>query len=901
MLNGRKVIGICLTKIQDTTRSHYVECLYKYACERGWKLIVFNSFLDFYNNDAMDVGAKSVYDLMNYDVLDAVIVMYNSFYDKKIADDIIADIKAHDVPVILLNGEADGCISLCTDYRETYKALLRHVINEHGVTDTFFIAGKRENDPDSVIRINCYKEVLEENGIPFEEDRVDYGEYWNEPAEDIIKRLTDNGRKPPRAIFCANDYMAFAVCDILKSRGYSVPKDVIVTGFDGVPAAEHYSPQLTTCKEDIDGLAVLSIEAANMAFGGEKNFKLTGSYATLLSESCGCTKFMVDDFRQYAADAFHSMEEMEAHEDYMYTWIDTTPKIKDINGLYDILSGCILEGSYVCLKSDFVSFITDSSREKLGKDFSDRFLVISSIHSPEDIKNTGTMTLADMVPNVKSWENDDSLYILNSVYVGDEVCGFYAVKTDDIGSGKRKMKRVLKTVNVAFNIALNYFKKNKLRAEMENAAYTNNITGLPNLKGAVKWFDEFSKNEKYHENFVSVSVYGLPKYTYIYENYGIEAAEDALRFVADALKISNPADCFLGHIADDEFIVVNYYRDGNGIGEIIDKATSAFFSLIENYNNKSGKEYFVEVNCGCTVVDPGWDVSLENFIKYANNEMYMNRLKMGTGPATKQQETPKDHYKAFDLLVKKNLFHYYFQPIVSAKNGEIYAYEALMRTDSSIGMNPLEVLDTAKEYNRLYDIEKATMFNIIERFAAERDTFGNAKVFINTIPGYFLKDSDLKKLTSKYKDYMDSFVFELTEQDTVSDTELNSIRRLSSSEHSKIAIDDYGTGHSNIVNLMRYAPQIIKIDRFLISDIHKNQNKQMFVRSTIEFARLNKIKVLAEGVETSNELRMVIDLGVDLIQGFYTGKPAPDPVPMIADEIRQEILEANPLLHQETV
>ncbi|MBQ8196407.1 MAG: EAL domain-containing protein, partial [Oscillospiraceae bacterium] len=167
---------------------------------------------------------------------------------------------------------------------------------------------------------------------------------------------------------------------------------------------------------------------------------------------------------------------------------------------------------------------------------------------------------------------------------------------------------------------------------------------------------------------------------------------------------------------------------------------------------------------------------------------------------------------------------------------------------------------------------------------------------INTIPGHFLNDDDINVLTERYGEYLDSFVYELTEQDTVSDDELNAMRRLGgNSGASQIAIDDYGTGHSNIVNLMRYAPQIIKIDRFLITDIHKDQNKQMFVRSTIEFARLNGIKVLAEGVETSNELRMVIDLGVDLVQGYYTARPAPQPIPAISDDIRKEIQEANPL------
>ncbi|MBQ8903073.1 MAG: EAL domain-containing protein [Oscillospiraceae bacterium] len=246
--------------------------------------------------------------------------------------------------------------------------------------------------------------------------------------------------------------------------------------------------------------------------------------------------------------------------------------------------------------------------------------------------------------------------------------------------------------------------------------------------------------------------------------------------------------------------------------------------------------------------------------------------------------------------MEKKLFTYHFHPNFNAKNGEVVAYEALMRTDDTINMTPHEILATAKQYNRLYDIEKATMFNVMEYYANNREQFGDKKVYINTIPGYFLKGDDMKNIYDKYLNFMENFIFELTEQDTVADDELERLKQLVGNvTHSPIAIDDYGTGHSNIVNLMRYSPQVIKIDHYLISGIHKNQNKQHFVRSTIEFAKLNNIMVLAEGVETSNELHTLIDLGVDFIQGFYTGRPSPVPVPSSDEEIRREIIDANPL------
>ena len=897
MIKGKKVIGVCLTKIHDTTRSNYIMHLHEAAKKQGYKLLVFNSFVDFYHNDAFDEGAKRVYDIINYNILDAIIVHCESFYNKSIVENIVAGAKQNHTPVVLINEEKEGCYSVVGECAEAYKSVLQHIIQVHGVRDTYYLAGNRENDENSRFRINCYREVLEENGLCFDENKVGYGGYWDEPARKVIEALLESGDKLPEAIFCANDNMAFAVCELLNENGYRVPEDVIVTGFDGVPLSRYCTPQLTTCAENMEGMAKLSIQAVQLAVEGKQGeCVLRNSYIPVISESCGCKIHTQEEFRRDSEYLFHSLNDMEVHEENAYTWIDRMLSIKDMNSLYKNLSGCILGDSYVCLNNDFVASAMKENVDELDNRLSQELVVISSMYSKKDSDKTGTLHLEDMVPDVEEWVEDDKLCILTAVYAGDEVCGYYAAKVDSIMKCRHKIKRVSKTINVACNVAINHFRQVKLRQSVESASMTNPITGLPNLKGTVKWFEEFASLEKNHKKALSISVYGLPKYTYIYENYGIKDVEEVLRFVAESLKIANPTDCFIGHISEDEFTVINYYDSKEQVSDTIISATSVFFSVVEGYNSNSEKEYFIEVNCGCTEVYSDWQGSLEGFIKFANSEMYMNRLKMGAGAAVKEQIAPKEHYKALELLIEKNLFQYHFQPIVNAKNGEIYAYEALMRTDASIGMNPLEVLEAAKEYNCLYEIEHATMFNIMERYAKERDKFGERKVFINTIPGYFLKAEDISKLTDKYGKYMHNVVFELTEQNTVSDEELNSIRKLSGvNETGQIAIDDYGTGHSNIVNLMRYAPHIIKIDRFLISDIHKNQNKQMFVRSTIEFAKMNNIMVLAEGVETSNELRMVIDLGVDLIQGYYTGRPIAEPIAEIAKDIKKEILDANPL------
>ena len=899
MIDGKRVIAVCMTKMHWSGRLRFLDALKYCVHQEKMKLMIFNSFVEYSEKDKTELGARHVYEILNPDIVDALVVYEDCFLENHIMADVIEKAKARGVPVIIIDGHNEGCFSIVNDYDEVYTDMIRHVIEDHHATSTFYMGGLSKEDPVSERRVNCYRRALEMCGLPFDESMVDYGEFWGDPAKRIVQRLYESGKPMPRAIFCANDYMALAVCEKLSEYGLKVPEDVLVTGFDGTEASRYAVPQITTCVEDPANMATLCLEAIRMAFDGKPCCELKNKYTVWYSESCGCARNWNADFRAVAAHYHGKVGDIRTHEDFIYSWMNRMFDIRDMNELYSALSSSILEDSYVCLNSDIIPLMIDGQVERKGQ-LTEQLVVLGSRYTRPERNREATLQLTSMVPCLKEWAQDDeTVYILNTVYVGSTVCGYYAYRTWDIGSMLHKIKRIVSTINLSFRVAMNYFRQDKLSTSVKMAALTNSVTGLPNLKGAIQWFRDFATNEN-RKKTLCVSVYGLPKYTYIQENYGIAAVEEAVKFVTEALKLANPEKCFIGHIADDEFLLVHYFDEKENlsavIGNTIDRSTSVFFNQIEEYNVRNNREYYVEVNCGCSPVDAGWEENLESFIKFAKGEMYMNRLKSGMGAVIKEETAPGEYYKAFELLIEKNLFSYHFQPIVSAKNGEIYGYEALMRTDKSIGMKPLEVLNAAREYNRLYEIERATMFNIMKRYAEEKEKFCGKKVFINTIPGHFLKAPDVAQLNVLHGEYMDRFVFELTEQNTVSDEELNAIRNFSGGVQSgRIAIDDYGTGHSNMANLLRYDPRIIKIDRFLIENIHRNQNKQLFVRSTVEFAKMNGIMVLAEGVETSNELHTVIDLGVDLVQGYYLGHPVLDPIPEIPLDIRQEILCANPL------
>ncbi len=213
-----------------------------------------------------------------------------------------------------------------------------------------------------------------------------------------------------------------------------------------------------------------------------------------------------------------------------------------------------------------------------------------------------------------------------------------------------------------------------------------------------------------------------------------------------------------------------------------------------------------------------------------------------------------------------------------------------MRADAVPYLPPPVILRYSEFYDKLDDVEKLTFSNVIREMEKHKAILSDGrKVFINSIPGHMLPDADIKKLEDFVNSMPDSVVVELTEQSEISDEELERMKEIYNRIGIETAVDDYGTGYSNVSNLLRYTPNYVKIDRALLSGIQDSPQKQHFVKDVIEFAHSNSIVALAEGVETNEELRTVIMLGVDLVQGYYLAMPDKDMIQSIDNNVADEI------------
>ena len=255
----------------------------------------------------------------------------------------------------------------------------------------------------------------------------------------------------------------------------------------------------------------------------------------------------------------------------------------------------------------------------------------------------------------------------------------------------------------------------------------------------------------------------------------------------------------------------------------------------------------------------------------------------------------REEYDLVRRILDENLLDYHFQPIIRASDGTVCAYEALMRPRTKQRLSPLAVIKYANMQDRLPDIERATFLNVLRLIERKPECFAGKRVFLNSIPGVRIAEESHEAVQAYLQKYANRIVVELTEEAELSDEDLCRLKNHFNRLGIDIAVDDYGMGYSNVSNLLRYMPNVVKIDRSLITDIQNQPQKLHFVREIIEFCHDSHITALAEGVETAEELRTVIHLGVDLIQGFYTAKPSPETVAQISETIRSEIRQ----YHQE--
>ena len=221
---------------------------------------------------------------------------------------------------------------------------------------------------------------------------------------------------------------------------------------------------------------------------------------------------------------------------------------------------------------------------------------------------------------------------------------------------------------------------------------------------------------------------------------------------------------------------------------------------------------------------------------------------------------------------------YAFQPIIHSHTGKLYAVEALIRNVQNIsGLNAIDDLfNMAFNDDYLYELDLQLREKAIKKFSNIK--IEDLKLFYNLdnriIYNKTFSYGNTSKILKKYKLNKSVICFELSEKGTaIEQNALSTMIQRYKEEGFSIAIDDFGIGVSGLKLLYFSEAQIIKLDRFFISNIDQDSKKKLFCSSIIEMAHIMGMQVIAEGIETIKEFYTCKDIGADFIQGYLVQKP----------------------------
>jgi EAL domain-containing protein (putative c-di-GMP-specific phosphodiesterase class I) len=251
--------------------------------------------------------------------------------------------------------------------------------------------------------------------------------------------------------------------------------------------------------------------------------------------------------------------------------------------------------------------------------------------------------------------------------------------------------------------------------------------------------------------------------------------------------------------------------------------------------------------------------------------------------------------EALNNLIDQSLIDYAMQPILCVKTGQVYGYEMLMRPRSRDFSGPRDVLRMAHSHAQLCRVERLTWFAAMQTFVncVQIGTVPpDSRVFIHTIPNCSMGGTDITSFEEQFGQHLKQVVLQIPQQGgPTSEGFLRDKLQTASRWGAMVAIDDYGVNDTGETMLSALSPQMVKIGMSVIRGIESDQERQQMISAIIGFCRERGIEVVAEGVETREEMEALVACGVDYLQGYYISLPSMPPL-MPGREILSQVWEA---------
>lgn len=633
MIGKYKIIGVCLSRIQEEDRLNCIKPLNEYACAHGYRLLIFNAFEDLYlQNNITQIGEGAVFQLIQYEMLDALILFGETIKKQEIRDTIQENCRRYQVPLLCIDLYMKGAVNFSFDYANTFEALCRHVIKDHHAKRIFMMGGLQENRF-SQERVQAFRKVMQEERLPVSEGDIAYGDFWDQPTLQALEEwFTVQKRDIPDAIVCANDTMAIVVSKYLQDRGCRVPEDCIVTGFDGIMESSYHIPHLTTCTQNYDEMGKRLIEAIERHAAGLPNPESTViPFHIRYSQSCGCEKLELHHINNAMQEVLDHLQLSKQRQELMCQVQSAVTTMSSVSELPSILIDHFVFHTMVFAVNDDIFRSPNFGASHRGENaYSDSVNILYQrvFWNPSV---PCVIPHKQLAPNLEQILERTDPVICCCIHFLDLILGYCILQPAISYDEYEKMHSFVDSIDSSLGIFHSQLHVKSINMqlksannELERLYIHDQLTGLLNRYGFYRQIAqqlEDCRGKDLRIVIISADLDGLKT---INDTYGHTEGDNAIKTVGRALMASAIQGEVCARFGGDEFSVAGIISEQ--YSSYYESFRRRFRDYLHQYNQVSNKPYLVESSIGFCMEPYTEDISLDNLIKIADANMYQDKI-----------------------------------------------------------------------------------------------------------------------------------------------------------------------------------------------------------------------------------------------------------------------------------
>lgn len=624
-----------MTGLDSDAQAETLKGIEEYGKAKGFNIATFVWFTGAMEKDKHNMGEINLVKLPDFNLFDGVIVFSNAMHrddNKRYVEDILSDVSC---PVVGMGCNPNGSPGVYTDCYTAMKNVVEHFIVEHKMTKIHFVKGV-EGNPDGEARFKGYLDALEEHGIPYNEDRVSHGDFYVTGAELAVNEILSSDLDFPEAIVCANDIMALTVCDLLVQRGYKIPEDVAVSGYDYTNEGRFHNPTLMTVKSDFVELGKKTCATlVDLIEGRSVEETVLLPDQVVLAESCGCKcgdgssiheqtrlKFSADiTYRRMLHQIIVLEKDIVEGEGYE-NWLEAMKKFVgmiDPPEFYCCLNSAFVEG---LLDTNMLSQQEQSVEEML--EFSEESNVVIA-YKDKQFKNKNRFSSKYILDNMFKDTKEPRSYIISGIHFQERMFGYFVFVDSTYPITNPMFIHLMISMGHAFEDIRKHTIISNVMAHMDELYITDSLTGVYNRFGMKRFFEDIKKKCVMAKLKMQLSFIDLDDLKKINDEFGHEEGDRIINQAAKILK-DNAGKFYVVRYGGDEFVVLGNVKSEKEIENYWVKVEKD----VATYNESSRRRAKLSLTAGYKVFEVGPETSLEECISVADNLMYEKKKEKRT-------------------------------------------------------------------------------------------------------------------------------------------------------------------------------------------------------------------------------------------------------------------------------